>query len=59
MDLWNDLEQRIRDRGVRVDERLALLHALRAGEDLGPRREGLHRAVRDAARRLLEEAAGA
>ena len=59
MDLWEDLEQRVRERGVRVDERLALLQMLRAGEDLAPRREALRRAVREAARRLLDEAAGA
>ena len=59
MDLWNDLEQRVRERGVRVDERLEVLRMLRAGEDLASRREALRRAVREAARRLLDEAAGA
>jgi hypothetical protein len=58
MDLWEDLEQRIRERGVRVDERLALLGTLQAGEDLASRREALRRAVRAAADRLLAEAAG-
>ena len=58
MDLWEDLERRIRSRGVRVDERLALLRALQAGEDLAARREALRRAVTEAAERLLAEAAG-
>ena len=58
MDLWEDLEQRIRERGVRVDERLALLRTLQAGEDLAARREALRRAVGAAADRLLAEAAG-
>lgn len=59
MDLWEDLERRIRERGVRVDERLELLRALRAGEDLTARRESLRRAVEEAKGRLLREAGGA
>ena len=58
MDLWKDLECRIRDRGVRVDERLALLVVLRAGQGLAARRHELRQAVERAARRLLDEAAG-
>lgn len=56
MDLWEDLERRIRDRGVRVSERLEILSVLRAGEGLASRREALRRAVDEAARRLLDEA---
>lgn len=58
MDLWEDLERRIRERGVRVDERLELLRVLRAGDALDTRRGDLRRAVEQAAKRLLEEAAG-
>ena len=32
MDLWTELERRIRNRGFRVEERLALLAKLRDGE---------------------------
>ena len=61
MDLWVDLERRIRQRNVRVDERLALLALLRDGEEgaLAARRSELMRAVDQAARRLLDEAGGA
>lgn len=58
MDLWEDLERRIRERGVRVDERLELLRVLRAGDALDTQRGDLRRAVEQAAKRLLEEAAG-
>ncbi len=58
MDLWEDLERRIREQGVRVDERLELLRVLRAGDALDTRRGDLRRAVEQAAKRLLEEAAG-
>jgi len=58
MELWEDLERRIRDRGVRVDERLALLRVLQADGDLTAHREALRQAVAEAARRLLAEAAG-
>ena len=56
MDLWKDLERRIRDRGVRVPERLELLRVLRAGEGLASRRQALRQAVDEAARRILDEA---
>jgi len=60
MELWEDLERRIRERGVRVDERLALLELLRRGaaNALDERRARLQQDVDRAARRLLEEAAG-
>ena len=50
-----DLERRIRERGVRVDERLALLRVLKsasAEEKLEEKQESLLDAVRKAASRL-------
>jgi len=57
MDLWEDLERRIRERGVRIDERLALLALLRSGEEdaLTARRSVLLDATRKAARRVRDE----
>ena len=53
-----DLELRVRSRGVRVEERVALLATLLAesGEPTGPleRREELLEAVRAAARKVRE-----
>jgi len=53
-----DLEPRIRSRGLRVEERLALLATLltEPGEPTGPldRREQLLEAVRAAARKVRE-----
>lgn len=56
MDIWADLERRIRERGVRVDERLALLALLRAPDAakrlaaLGAARLAEVEAARDALR---------
>jgi hypothetical protein len=58
VDLAEDLEARVRERGVRVEERLALLRALLAetsgAAGLTGRREALLEAVRAAARRVRE-----
>ena len=58
MDLKDDLEVRIRARGFRVDERIALLAALVGGRDeaIDPlqRGEELLQAVRAAARKVRE-----
>lgn len=50
-----DIERRVRERGVRVDERLALLRVLKsasAEEKLEEKSESLVEAVRKAASRL-------
>jgi len=50
-----DIERRIRERGVRMDERLALLRVLKsanAEEKLEEKHESLLEAVRKAASRL-------
>jgi hypothetical protein len=58
VDLREDLEARIRERGVRVEERLALLRALvseqNGAADIARRREALLEAVRAATRRVRE-----
>jgi hypothetical protein len=60
MDYVQDLERRIRERGVRVEERLELLRLLAAGseglETLVARRRRLAEAVRAAGEALREEA---
>lgn len=55
MESLQDLERRIRDRGVRVEERLALLRLLAqpdAEKQLAARREELLAAVKRAADKL-------
>ena len=59
MDLWSVLEQRIKQHGVRVDERLNLLDQLKADHETGgasvaERRDALVLSVDDAAARLKE-----
>ncbi len=60
MEYVEDLEQRIRERGVRVEERLELLRLLIAGPEglqaLEDRRRDLAEAVQSAAQRLRDEA---
>jgi hypothetical protein len=56
---WDEIERRIRARGVRVEERLALLALLRdprASERLEGRREALRKAVEDAVEAVRREA---
>lgn len=55
MDSLEDLERRIRERGVRVEERLALLGVLAAADaeaQLAARREALLQAVLRASEKL-------
>lgn len=58
MDLREELAARVRERGVRVEDRLALLQALvsepNGAADLMRRRELLLEAVRAAVRRVRE-----
>ena len=59
MDLWSVLEQRIKQHGVRVDERLNLLVQLKADHETGgalvaERREALVSSVDDAALHLKD-----
>ena len=58
MDLWTELERRIRDRGFRVEERLALLARLREGGSPAEEGEAILERVRRAAEALRREAAG-
>jgi hypothetical protein len=60
MDLWSVLEERIKQHGVRVDERLQLLAQLRSDHETGAssvaaRKEELVRNVEAAAERLKGE----
>jgi hypothetical protein len=60
MDLWSVLEERIKQHGVRVDERLQLLAQLRSDHETGEgsvvtRKEELVRNVEAAAERLKGE----
>ena len=60
MDLWTVLEERIKQHGVRVDERAKLLVALRADHESGAasvaeRKEALVQRVEDQAARLKEK----
>ena len=60
MDLWTVLEERIRQHGVRVDERVELLAALKADHESGmasvaERKEALVQRVEDQATRLTEK----
>jgi len=59
MALWDDLEARVREQGVRVDERLRLLTMLRdaeTGEDaVGRENVALLQAIQDAANRVKSE----
>lgn len=57
MDLWSVLEERIKQHGVRVDERVELLAGLKADHETGAasvaeRKETLVHRVDDAAARL-------
>lgn len=57
MDLWSMIEERIRQHGVRVDERLDLLNQLKVdhekgGASISERKEMLVLRVDDAAARL-------
>ena len=59
MDLWSMLEERIRQHGVRVEERLELLAGLKADHETGgatisERKEMLVLRVDDTAARLKE-----
>ena len=59
MNLWSMLEERIRQHGVRVEERLELLAGLKADHETGAvsvaeRKETLVLRVKDAAARLKE-----
>jgi hypothetical protein len=59
MGLWSVLEERIKQQGVRVDERLELLLGLKAdhetgGASIAERKETLVLRVEDAAARLKE-----
>ena len=59
MDLWSVLEERIKQHGVRVDERLNLLNQLKADHETGgasvaERRDALVLSVDDVAARLKE-----
>jgi hypothetical protein len=57
--LWEEIERRVRERGVRVPERLALLAHLRGGDDgaerLARRREEGLEALRRAAAAVRRE----
>ena len=60
MDLWTVLEERIKQHGVRVDERVELLAALKADHESGmasvaERKEALVQRVKDQAARLTEK----
>lgn len=60
MDLWSVLEERIKQHGVRVDERLALLARLKADHETGTasvaeRKEVLVQRVKDQAAGLKEK----
>ena len=60
MDLWTVLEERIKQHGVRVDERVELLTALKADHESGTasvaeRKEALVQRVEDQAARLTEK----
>ena len=60
MDLWTVLEERIKQHGVRVDERVQLLAALKADHEAGTasvadRKEALMQRVEDQAARLKEK----
>jgi len=60
MDLWSVLEERIKQHGVRVDERLELLEGLKADHETGgdlvtERKKSLAHRVEDAAARLKEK----
>ena len=57
MDLWSVLEERIKEQGVRVDERLELLAGLKAEHETGElsievRKDALVLRLDDAAARL-------
>lgn len=57
MSFWEALEQRVRERGVRVEERLALIDHLRRADgeaSLAQERQRLLRGVDEAARRVRE-----
>lgn len=59
MDIWADVERRIRERGVRVEERLALLSRLRepdAAEQLEARGDALLQQVKVTLKHLRTEA---
>lgn len=61
MNSLEDLERRVRERGVRVEERLALVRLLAredAARELGRRQEELLAEVRRAAAELRREAPG-
>lgn len=59
MSAWDDLEQRIRDRGVRVEERIELLRLLRSNSAeeraVTERRAELLEEIRRAAGKVREE----
>ncbi|HUS84952.1 MAG TPA: hypothetical protein VMX56_07385 [Anaerolineales bacterium] len=57
MDLWSELEERIKRHGVRVEERLGLLTQLKIDHEMGgmsvaERKELLLQKVRDSAMRV-------
>ena len=59
MDLWSELQQRIKAHGVRVEERLALLAELKADHDtdgtsVGQRKDQLLSQIEDAARAVMK-----
>ena len=60
MDLWTELEERIKQHGVRVDNRVQLLAALKADHETGTAsvaecKEALVQRVEDQAARLTEK----
>lgn len=57
MDAYQDLEERVKARGVRVDERLAILEKLRqfdGGEQLAETVDQFERSIEEAARKVLQ-----
>ena len=59
MNLWSELEQRVRAHGVRVEERLALLAELKADHDtdgtsVAERKDQLLSQIEDAARGVMK-----
>lgn len=58
MSVFSELEERVRERGVRVEERLAILRAVRESEgqeEIRARVEALDARIRAAARKVLGE----
>jgi len=61
MDVWRQLEDAVREGGVRVEARLALLESLREEADFAQLKDRLDRAterLEDAAAQLRREARG-